>query len=533
MIRSISVLVPLLALLLTRCGSDDVQTTGDVLRWNLNSEPKTIDPQLNAAVDGSDVINHLYEGLLREVDGTLQPAIADRWEVLDSGRTYVFHLRETTWSDGQPLTAHHFEYAWKRGIDPTTASEFAFIYYTLRHAEAIHQGELPVDSLGVRALDDTTLEVRLRAPADYFLTLTTIATFMPNRPDIVARGDNGAWAKDPTASVTNGPFRLADYRMGDRIVLERNPHYHRVDSVGLDFIELFMITEASTGLTAYEAGDLDVVDNPPEQEILRLINEEEGFEILPLLGIYYYTVNVGRELFQDVRVRQALSWSIDRERITSIVLKGGQRPAFGVVPAGLRDAEGNDFAAAARDYGIRPGRELFDSARAQLAAAGYPGGEGFPGVTIEYNTSEAHKAIAEAIQEMWRANLGIEVQLSNSEWAVFQDTRIQHDFQVARGGWISDYPDPVNFLDLYITGSVQNYGQWSDTTYDRLIREASTQTGQERFETLYAAHEILVRDHAIIPIYYYTDPVLVHPRIENWEKTTMGNFFFGYARVDE
>ena len=527
--QKISTLFFVLCILLTSCNTHRVKTYGNVIKWNLQSEPKTIDPQLNAAVDGSDVINHLHEGLMREVNGKITNGIAENHEVSEDGLTYTFYLRESKWSDGQPLTAHDFEYAWKRCLAPETASEFAFIMYPIKYGEAYLNGEMPRDSVGVKAIDDYTLEVTLRAPTDYFLSLTTIATFQPTREDIVAKGADGAWAKNPDVSVTNGPFKLVDYRLGEKMVFQKNEHYWRAEDTNIDFIEVYMITEASTSLTAYEAGDMDVIDDVPTQEILRLINEDPSFEILPLLGVYYYTFNLNIEALKDVRVRKALAYSINRKKITGIVLKGGQMPAFSMVPYGLRDAAGNDFSKTSGKHLLEDGNQNFEDAKKLLSEAGYPDGKDFPALTLEYNTSEAHKSVAETIQEMWKSNLGIDVNLQNSEWAVFQDKRVQNDFEIARGGWISDFADPITFLDILISGSTQNYGKWDSKMYDALIDSSKYATGQERFNYLYKAQEVMMQDMPVIPIYYYNDAVMVKRHIKNWEKTTMGNFYFGNA----
>lgn len=484
-----------------------------VLRWNLGSDPKTIDPQLNSASDGGHIINNTFEGLMREVNGKLQPAMAESYEVSDDGLTYTFKLRDAKWSDGKPVTAHDFEYAWKRALNPETGSEYAFQMFYIKGGQEYFEGKGKVEDVAVKALDDKTLEVTLNAPTPYFLNLTSFYTYMPARKDVVEKDPEG-WAKNPELAVSNGPFKLAEYSTGDKIVLVKNENYWNVDAVKLDKIVASMIVDQSTQLTAYESGELDAIDEVPTQEIPRLLAEEPTFQILPLLGTYYYIFNVDKEPTNDVRVRKALALAIDRKAITEQVTKGGQKPATGYVPEGLFLSDGREFREVAGDYGIDPNKAQVEEARKLLAEAGYPNGEGFPTLELVYNTSENHKAIAEAIQEMWKQNLGINVTLTNQEWAVFQDTRHQGNFSIARAGWLADYADPMTFLDMWTSYSGNNDAQWrwqkyeSDTKlnpsnkkFDELIEKSKTITGAERDKTLLEAEKIMMDEMIVMPIY--------------------------------
>ncbi len=490
------------------------------LIWNLGSEPKTLDPGLNTAVDGGDIINHTFEGLMREVGGMLEPGMAESYSVSDDKLTYTFTLRDATWSDGQPVTAHDFEYAWARVLDPETASEYSWIF-----------DEANVDSF--QALDDKTFEVTLSVPSPYFLGLTAFFTFMPVREDSVVAGADGMWAMTPELALANGPFMLESYATGDKLVLVKNPNYWRADEVVLDKIEALMIVDQSTALTGYESGQIDVIDDMPTAEIPRLLAEDPTFMILPYDGVYYYSLNTTLEGLDDANVRKALSLAIDRTAIVETVLKGGQLPAKNMVSQASRDANGDVFADVAGSFGIPEDGSGIAEAQQLLADAGYPNGEGFPEFTILYNTSESHKAVAEAIQEMWNKNLGINVQLANQEWAVFQDTRLSHNFDIARGGWIGDYSDPMTYLGLFLTSSPMNHAQWYNDDYDAMIEAARTQDGQDRFDTLQDALALVMNDYAYLPIYYYTDQIMVSGEVANWEKTTRGNWWFGFAEKVE
>ena len=266
-------------------------TDDGILYWNVGADPKTIDPGLNSANDGGHVINNTFEGLMREVGGNLVPAMAESYEMSEDGLTYTFHLRDAAWSDGEPVTASDFEYAWKRALSPEVASEYGFQMFYIKGAQEFYDGEGTIEDVAIEVVDEKTLIVELTGPTPYFLDLTAFYTYMPVRKDIVEQKAEG-WAKDSELTVSNGPFVLADYKTGDKIVLEPNEYYWNKDEVKIDRIEGFMIVDESTQLTAFEAGEMDVIDNIPNQEIPRLLAEDDRFEIKPILGTYYYLFNL-------------------------------------------------------------------------------------------------------------------------------------------------------------------------------------------------------------------------------------------------
>lgn len=492
-----------------------------VLVWNIGSSgPKTIDPGLNAASDGGNVVNNMFEGLMRELDGKLEPAMAESYTVSDDGLVYTFKIRpDVKWSDGQPVTAKDFEYAWTRVLDPATASEYSWIF-----------DEASVASF--KAIDDMTFEVTLKVPTDYFLGLTAFYTFFPVREDAVAKGPDGAWAFDPAASIVNGPFKLESYTQGDKLILVKNENYWQADKVKLDKIEGLLIDDQSTALTAFEAKEIDLIDDMPTAEIPRLMAEDPTFMVFPQDAVYYYSFNTKVKPLDDIRVRQALAYAVDRKAIVETVTKAGQMPAHSMIPGTDYDAEGNVFNVKSGFHGFKEdGTADVEKAKALLAEAGYPGGAGFPEFEILYNTSEGHKAIAEAIQEMWKQNLGINVKLANQEWAVFQDTRTNHDFQIARGGWIGDYSDPMTYLGMFVEGSPMNYGEWVNADYNAALTKSKTLTGQERFEQLYIADKILMEEMPVMPIYYYTNPVMVQDYVKGWDLNTRSTWFFGFTDI--
>ncbi|MBE0450396.1 MAG: peptide ABC transporter substrate-binding protein [Clostridia bacterium] len=508
------------------------ETTPQVLLWNVGADPKTIDPTLNGASDGGDVINQTFESLTREKSGIVYPGIAESWDVSEDGLTVTFHLRESNWSDGSPLTAHDFVYSWKRGMDPAAASEYSWIweYTNVVGAADAAFGEGSLDDVGITALDDYTLEVKLNNPTDYILSLLSFYHFMPVKQSAVEAKADGAWAKDPALAVSNGPFVLTSYRIGQGLTLEKNPEYWNAANVMLDKIDAVFIDEASTAYQAYQSGELQFIPQVPTAEIPRLIAEDPEFYVFPLLGTYYYNFNLNLDLWADVRVRKAINMAIDRELITD-TLGAGQVPAAGFVPPGLLDDKGNDFFETAGTYGLATDGSKIAEAQALLAEAGFPGGAGFPAFTIMYNTSEAHQMVAEIIQEMLKTNLGLNASLENQEWAVFQDTRKVGDYELARGGWLTDFMDPSGLLSVFTTGNAYNDPKFSNAEYDRLLSLSAQTRGDEHFDALYAAQDILMTELPIVPIYHYSDFMLVSDVVVGWDRSVLGTVDFSGVSI--
>lgn len=522
------------------CGPKDAARDGGprdgVLRWNLASDPKTLDPGLNGAADGGDVINNTHEGLVREQQGKVIPGMAESWELSDGGRTVTFSIRkDAKWSDGSPLTADDFVYSWKRAIDPATASEYSWLwqYTNVVGAYDAVQGEGSLEDVGIRAVDDSTLEVQLITPTNYFVSLMSFYHFAPVKRSAVEAGPEGAWAKDAELYASNGPFVLTSYAIGDGLTLEKNENYWNAGNVKLDRLEVKFIEDTATAYTAYQSGDFDYIhaNSVPSSEIPKLVAENPEFYIFPLLGTYYYNFNLDLELWRDERVRRALTLAIDREQITE-VLSRGNVPAAGFVPPGFPDHQGNDFFETAGTYGIPTDDSGIAEAQRLLAEAGYPGGEGFPEFVMMYNTAEGHKLVAEMMQEMFKTNLGITTTLENQEWAVFQDTRREGDFELSRGGWLTDFLDPMGLLAIFKTGNTYNDPSYSNEEYDALMARANETVGAEHFEALYAAQDILMTELPIIPVYHYVDFMLSTPQVKNWTRSQLGGVDFSGASVE-
>ncbi len=475
-----------------------------VLVFNNGVEPQTLDPSLMTGLPEHTIALGLFEGLTSLHPKTLAPVpgVAERWDVSPDGRVYRFHLRKARWSNGQPLTARDFVYAWRRALDPETAAEYAYMLYPIENARAFNEGKLTdPEKLGFRALDDHTLEVRLEHPVAYFLELTSFATYAPlNRQCLETHGDQ--WTR-PGKMVCNGPFVLAEWRLHDRIVLKKNPFYWNAENVALEEIHILAVDDAETALKKYLNGEVDWIREVPGPKVAQVASLP-GFRYSPELGTYFYRFNVTRPPLDDPRVRKALNMAVDKEAIVKYLLRAGQRAARSYVPpllAGYQPVEG-------------PGYDP-EAARRLLAEAGYPGGRGFPRLELLYNTSESHKQIAEAIQYMWRKNLGITVTLRNQEWKVYLDSMSHLDYDIARSGWIGDYMDPNTFLDCFVTGGGNNRTGWSHRGYDDLIARAAREADpRARLALLRQAERILVCEELpILPLYFYVNTYMVRPRV--------------------
>ncbi|MBO8128627.1 MAG: peptide ABC transporter substrate-binding protein [Peptococcaceae bacterium] len=497
--------------ILAGCGGGQEESTGtasgemaeeQVLIHNIGTEPESLDPAKITGIPEGTAVYQLFEGLTRITEDGLKPAVAESWDVSPDGLTYTFHLRDgAKWNNGDPVTAYDFEYAWKRALNPETECEYAYQLYYVKNGEAYNAGEITdPDQVGVKALDEKTLEVTLEAPAPYFLSLTSFYTLYPvHKATVEANPD---WANAPETFVSNGPFNLENWEHHSKLELVKNDTYWDAENVKLDKVILTMVEEQATYLTMWENGEIDTIESPPLADMDRL-RAEGKLQTKPYLGVYYYIFNTEQEPFDDPKVRKALALAIDRKTIVEKITKGGQLPAFALVPPGIPDAEpGSDF----REVGGDLFKEDVETAKQLLAEAGYPNGEGLPEITILYNTHEAHKTIAEAIQEMWKTNLGIEnVKLTNQEWKVYLNSRDEGDFHVARAGWIGDYADPMTFVDMFVTGGSQNDGRWSNARYDELVETAKNTGDQKvRMEAMHEAEEILMDEMAVMPIYFYT-----------------------------
>lgn len=508
-------------------GCSDEAMTDDTVRYALESEPSTLDPAKSTALAKSNVELALFEGLTRlDEHEQPQPAAAKSWDISPDGTEYTFHLRDNLlWNDGTPLTAHDFEYAWKRVLDPQTASENAYMMYPLNNGEAFFKQEVSADQVGVKALDDKTLYVKLKAPITYFLNLTAFHAYYPV-PRHVVEKDPEIWAANDKI-VSNGPFVLTHWIHSNQLQFVKNDKYWDKDKVKLENMQWPISESQSTRVSMVESGQANITVEPPISEQERL-TKEGLFKMSPYLGSYYYSFNTQKAPFDNPLVRKAFSMAVDREKLVNNVIKGGKEPAYAWVPPGLTNPvtkqdfrrEGGNLV----EYNPQKAREL-------LSEAGYPNGEGLPPITILYNTNEMHKAVAEVIQAMWKEKLNVNVELLNQESKVYLDARNTGNFQVARASWIGDYADPMTFMDVYLDEN--NDGQYHNPLYNDLVRKAQNTNNQEiRMQAMHEAEKILMDDAVVLPIYYTTQPYIAQPYVKNYRWSILGTIDFKEAYIE-
>ena len=491
-----------------------------VLHRGMGPALADLDPHLATGTADYNVLSALFEGLVAEdpVDLSPVPAVASRWTVSADGLDYTFYLRaDAKWSNGDAVTAHDFVESWKRVLTPSLAADYANLLYVLAGAESYHRG-LTTDfsRVGVRAVDNRTLLVTLEYPAPYFLSLLQHWMWFPvHLPSIRTVGDpysrGTPWAR-PETMVSNGPFRLTEWRPGQRIVATKSPTYWDAATVRLNAIHFYPFEGVDTEERAYRAGQIHLTDALSVGKIDAYRTERPAeLRIDPYLGTYFFRLNTKRPFLDNPQVRRALNLATDRRAIVENVVMGGQIPAASFVPAGTA--------------GYQPPAGLtldYEAARAALAAAGYPRGANAPVVELLFNTSENHRLVAEAIQEMWRRELGLTVELRNMENRTVLDARRSGDYSVLRSVWIADYADPASFLDIFRGASGNNYTGWSSTTYDALLFEAARTTDRARRHDLYRqAETVLLEAAPIIPVYTFTHVFAIRPEVRGWHPTLL------------
>ena len=521
----------------TDAAAATTESTGDKeLAVQIGPDPETIDPALNSAVDGGNMLLHAYECLLIVgEDGTLQPGQAESYEVSEDGLTWTFHLRDgLKWSDGSDLTANDFVYSWKRVCDPEVAAPYAetVLGMVKGYDEAI-DGNL--DALGVSAPDDSTLVVELANPCSYFGSLAAFATLSPvQEATIEANGD--AWATAPETYVSNGPFYMTEWVPGSHITFSKNPYYWNADAIKLDRLKFVLMEDSNAAYSAYQTGEVLLIKDVPTEEIPSLEGTDD-FYVDPIIGTYYISLNLQNEVFQDVNVRKALSLAIDREYVASTLMQGTYTAAGNLMGPGWMDTDGTEFMSNAN--GGQPYIDTanfeanLEEAKQLLADAGYPDGEGFP--TISYTTNDAgyHKVVAEYLQQAW-AELGIDLQVNIVVWSSFTPMRRSGDFEVARNGWVGDYSDPSNMLELFCTTNGNNDGKFSNADFDAAIDlSRSTLDAKERSTALHTAEDILMDQAGCIPLAYYNDFWLQSSKITGAWHSAYGYWYFMYADITE
>jgi len=506
-------------ILLTACSESikpvDTAVKNQILYIGNGTEPQDLDPHIVTGVPESKVLMALLEGLvIRNPDGpTPLPGVAKNWDISKDGKTYTFYLREdAAWSNGDSVTAYDFVYAWNRVLLPSLGSKYPDMLYDVVNAEEFNKGKIvDFSKVGVKALDNNTLEVQLKNPAPYFLELLCHYTTRPvHKETIEAYGEidtpGSQWTR-PGNFVGNGPFNLDTWELNKVIIVKKNPTYWNSEVVKLNEIHFFPVDNASREDLMFRSGQLHVTSTVPPEKVESYKDKyPDNIQVDPFYGTYYYRFNTEKAPFDNKLVRQALSLALDRTLIVEKVTKGGQQEAFSFTPP---DPD-SYFPPTTLEFDPKQAKEL-------LTKAGYSDSNPFPSVDLLYNTSEGHQKLAQAIQQMWKAVLDIDITLTNTDWKVYLSRQSIGDFQIARAGWIGDYIDPKSFLDMMVTGRGNNQTGWSNQEFDNLLIAAANSTSQDqRFSNFYEAEKILIEEMPIIPIYTYTRIYMLHEDVKGW-----------------
>jgi oligopeptide transport system substrate-binding protein len=493
-----------------------------VFRINNMVEPESLDPGVVTGVPEHRILSNLFEGLTTTdpKDLSPKPGMAASWTVSKDGLVYTFALRDARWTDGKPVTASDFVYAWERVLNPKSGAKYAQHLYYLRNGEEYNKGRLSdFNQVGVKAMDAKTLQVTLKSPTAYFLDLTAFYTLYPV-PRWALESHGKDWVK-PGKLVSNGPFRLVSWVPQRELILERNPQHWDAASVKLSKVVFIPTDDINTAYKQFLAGDSDWIPTVPPAQLASAKGRPEYY-VSPYLGTYYFRFNVTKAPLTDVRVRKALSLAVDRESLTKFVTKAGEVPHSGFVPAGLRGYEGPR----GLDHDVGAAKKL-------LAEAGHPDGKGFPKVELLYNTNELHRVITQAVQQMWKEHLSIQVDLVNVEWKVYLSRQSGLDYQISRAGWIGDYVDPNTFLEMWKTGGGNNQTGWSNTRYDALIDQAARSVNpKERMQAMREAETLLLGEAPILPLYTYVNKGMLSKKVKGWYPNILDQHPLKYLSVE-
>jgi len=529
-------LAGVLTSLLASCsGGENNVTTGNrdgILHWGNGTDPQELDPHIVTGIPEHHILTALLEGLVAKDPATLEPipGVAKQWSISEDGKTYTFQLRHNAlWSNGDTVTAHDFAWSWWRALQPALGNQYAYMLFPIKNSEAYAKGDIDdFSQVGVKVLDDYTLQVELTNATPYFLQLLDHYSMFPvHRPTIEKFGapdERGSLWTRPGNYVGNGPFILKEWKLFKRVEVTKNPKYWDADKVKLNGIRFHPIENVTTEERMFRSGQLHHTASIPIDKVASYKKDKPHLLYThSYLGNYFYRLNTKLPHLSDKRVRQALAMSINSKQITEQVTKGGEVPAHTFTPPGTLG------------YTAKPAFEFNpEKARKLLAEAGFPNGKGFPVTELLYNTSESHRKIAVAIQQMWNQYLGVNIILNNQDWKVYLDSVNNGDYSIARAGWIGDYVDPNTFLDMWVKDGGNNRTGWSNPRYDELILKlAPTATDRnERYQLMAEAEAILLEEMPIIPIYIYNSKSLVHPSLKGLQPNILNYVLYKNLSLD-
>ena len=515
-------------------GAEAADTLADVqeMTFVLNNEPNSIDPTVTSNSFATPFLANCFEGLVTyDEKGEVVPGNAESWESNDDLTQFTFHLRDgLKWSDGSDLTAEDYVYSALRVLTPSTTAEYLnMISDYVVNGKEYYDGTVSAEEVGVKALDDKTIQYTLKAPCPYFVDLVSMQVYFPvQKATIEANGDK--WTASAEAYVSNGPFKVTQINMGESYVLEKNDNYWDAENVTLKKLTYRYILDLSTALTAFENNEVDGVRMVSSGDIARLKAEKAGLNTAPIYGTVYYNFNCEKEPYNNPLVRKALNLAIDRDAIINNVAQLDAVPAFSFYAPGYV-VDGKDLTDGRSDFGLSSTANP-EEAKKALAEAGYPDGEGFPTIQLSFYSDDNVKKIAEAVKEMWEQNLGIKVEVSSADWAVFYSDVQAGNYEVAAMGWGADYINPMSFLPLMYTDDITNNANYSNPEYDAIVDQIKGEKDPEKFgELVKQADEIVSSDYGVLPLYYKAENYLLKDNIKGVYMTSSSNLYFKNAKV--
>lgn len=539
-LRAISILVLFVVfpVLLFAGGSGEqteaTQTVEQTLTFALQNEPDGLDPGITNNSFASPILLNVFEGLvIYDENNSIVGGSAESWDISEDGLTYTFHLRDDLrWSDGSALTADDFVYSYLRVLDPALGAQYTeMITDYIVGAEEYYAGDVGPDSVGISAPDESTLVLTLKQPTAFFIGILGMWVYSPvNEEAVTANGDK--WTLSADTYVSNGPFKMAKISFGEGYELVRNEHYWNAENVRLDRVNFRFIPDPSTALVALDNGDIDGQWEIPSSDLPTLKATSDALQIVPSYGTTYYEINCAKEPYTDPKVRKALSMAIDRTAIIENVLQSTDEPAFSLIAPGY-SVNGVAYAQDRPDYGLSATADVA-GAQALLAEAGFPDGEGFPTLELSYYTNEAVKSVVEAMQQMWQENLGIEVNVSTEEWAVYYENIQALNYEVGAMGWGADYMHPMTFFPLRLSDGTMNNSGWGNPEYDSLVKQAQKETdAMEAMRLMRAAEDVMMAEMPLIPLYYRSSPKMMAPYVKGWYITPLNNMYLSGAYIEK
>ncbi len=503
------------------------------LVFAIHNEADTLDPGITNNSFASPYLCNTFEGLVTyDVKNSIIPGLAESWKISDDGLVYTFKLRSNLkWSDGSPLTSKDFEYAWKRVLDPKTGGQYADMLTSyIKNADGYYNGKKAFEDVGIKTPDDNTIEITLINATPYYLNILAMWVYSPVKEAVVSAYPD-RWAKDAETFICNGPFKVSKISFGESIVLTKNEHYWNTGKVKLEEVTIRFIENKSTALAAFETGEIDGFRAIPPSDLPRLKAESDAFQVVPSCATSFYLINNTRKPLNNVKVRQALSMAVDRTDIIENVLQSSDKPAYGLVSPGCV-FDGKDFNTG-KTYGLAPTAKV-EEARALLAEAGYPDGKGFPKLELSYYTDDTVKKVAEALQQMWKKNLNIDMEITTEEWKVYYDGVQKLDYDIAAMGWGADYLHPMTFLPLFETKNVANNSGYSNPEYDKLILAAQAEVDEAKsVEIMHQAEELLMSEMPVLNLYHRSNFLMMAPYVKGWNLNPLSNLYFSEAYIEK